>query len=351
MNKLKVLVVDDEKMVVNYISKILEKSGFETELAYNGKEAIAKFLGDDKINIIITDILMPEMNGIELTEKIRSTRRNIRPYIIVLTSKNDEDTVKEALEKGADDFLFKPTTPVILNAYMKKAVRYLNSIDPNLLVVIPITLIDSKDKYTTFHSRNVKLYSNILGRLYLNELNPVNEIDGMLIEPNDFLTYLEIAALLHDVGKIGVPDYLILKPVRYTPDEYALMKTHTIEGAKLFSNLIHQYPNNLLLKMCLEATRWHHERWDGKGYPDGLKGDRIPLVARIVAIADVFDALTTRRAYRNEYKPEEAIDIMVKEEEGHFDPKLLEIFVEHKQLFYSLAKSRLAVQLEELRNQ
>lgn len=343
---MKILVVDDENMVVKYISSILERSGYEIQVAYNGKEALSKFLAEDDLNIIITDILMPEMSGIELTERIRSQRRKIRPYIIVLTSKNDEYTVKEALEKGADDFLFKPVTPNILNAYVRKAVRYVTSIDPYLLITIPITLLDSKDTYTTFHSGNVRLYSNILAKLYVDEGNdlPVND-------PNDFLTYLEVAALLHDVGKIGVPDYLIIKPTKYTPEEYIMMKNHTTEGAKLFSRLIKDYPNNLLLKMCLEVTRWHHERWDGKGYPDGLKEDRIPLVARIVAIADVFDALTTRRAYRNEYTPEEAIDIMVKEEEGHFDPKLLEIFVEHKQLFSSLARSRLAVQLEELRNQ
>uniref|UniRef100_A0A7C5U358 HD domain-containing protein n=1 Tax=Fervidobacterium nodosum TaxID=2424 RepID=A0A7C5U358_9BACT len=139
--------------------------------------------------------------------------------------------------------------------------------------------------------------------------------------------------------------------VQGAPEEYIMMKNHTIEGAKLFSNLVKDYPSNSLLKMCLEVTRWHHERCDGKGYPDGLKGDRIPLAARIVAIADVFDALTTRRAYRNECTPEEAIDIMITEEEGYFDPKLLEIFVEHKQLFSLLSRSRLAVQLEELKNQ
>ncbi|MCX7654880.1 MAG: HD domain-containing protein, partial [Fervidobacterium sp.] len=133
------------------------------------------------------------------------------------------------------------------------------------------------------------------------------------------------------------------------PEEYQLMKKHSTEGAKIFSNLMKKYPNNSLIRICHEVTRWHHERWDGTGYPDGLKGTAIPLTARIVAIADVFDALTTRRSYRNEFTSEEAIKIMTDDENGHFDSHLLEILLKHKKLFTSIAQSRLAAQLDEVR--
>jgi len=125
------------------------------------------------------------------------------------------------------------------------------------------------------------------------------------------------------------------------------MKLHTTYGAAALERLVSKYRSNIL-KLSYEAARWHHERWDGRGYPDGLKGKDIPITARIVAIADVFDALTTKRIYRDEYTPEEAIKIMKKEEDGHFDPEIFECFLEHQRLFTSIARSRFASQLKEI---
>lgn len=139
-----------------------------------------------------------------------------------------------------------------------------------------------------------------------------------------------------------------MKPGRYSPEERKIMETHTTKGALAMTNLINRYPTSTIIKTCYEIVRWHHERWDGKGYPDGLKGKEIPISARIVAIADVFDALTTRRIYRNEYSPEQALEIMINEEDGHFDPEIFKIFLQHDKLFTALAKSRMTAQILEI---
>ncbi|MEJ5258546.1 MAG: HD domain-containing phosphohydrolase [Fervidobacterium sp.] len=344
-----VLVIDDDALVRNYISSVLKKFHIAVETAENGEEGYNIFKASPESHkIVIVDLMMSVMGGLEFIEKVRKNYMPPYPYIIVLTSKGEEDIVAECLDLGANDFLTKPITPKLLVTYVRKAFKTISMIDPNLLLEIPTKLMESKDLYTVLHSENVRLYSSVLSKLLLQETDYVDIDEAYRNSLYDFTYEIEVGALLHDTGKIAIPDLIWMKPGRYSPEERKIMETHTTKGALAMTNLINRYPTSTIIKTCYEIVRWHHERWDGKGYPDGLKGKEIPISARIVAIADVFDALTTRRIYRNEYSPEQALEIMINEEDGHFDPEIFKIFLQHDKLFTALAKSRMTAQILEI---
>ncbi|WP_448378442.1 HD domain-containing phosphohydrolase [Fervidobacterium sp.] len=343
-----ILAIDDDPLVRKYVESVLKpivSNVFLSENGLQGIEMLEKMFDD--IDVVIVDLMMPVMDGFEFVKHVRKRFPGQKPYIIVLTSKGEEDTIAQCFELGANDFLTKPISGKLLQIYVKKALSIANSIDPGLLLEIPLRLLGTRDKYTLFHSENVKMYTSVLTKILLTKSEEGEFSQELPISSQKNIIELETAALVHDVGKIAVPDFIWQKPGRFTPEERNLMKLHTTYGAVALERLLNKYRNHLL-KLCYEATRWHHERWDGKGYPDGLKEREIPITARIIAIADVFDALTTKRIYRDEYTPEEAIEIMKNEEVGHFDPEIFQIFLEHERLFASIAKSRLTSQLKEI---
>lgn len=195
-------------------------------------------------------------------------------------------------------------------------------------------MIELRDKHTSDHVRNVSLFSTLLARAYIEEEEKAEGLHDSFVED------LGIAALFHDVGKILIPESILQKPGPLTVEEYEIMKSHTTRGAEILKNALKTHPENHLLSLCYDVIRYHHEKWDGSGYPDGLKEEQIPLAARIVAIADVFDALTSNRHYRDAFSPEEALRIMQTEEKEHFDPDLFSIFLEYVQFFENIKKLR-----------
>ena len=344
---IKILVVDDDDQIRDNIAEVLSQEGYQVYVASTGKEALQK-VEEISPDIILTDYVMPEVDGIALCKNIKNNPDTLDIGVILITGLQDLDTKIKGLSAGADDFLTKPFLFPELIARIKSLAKIKKYRDfmknyqqilerevakqtarlqkANLQLRLAFSEIKNlsleviyrlskaaeyRDEHTGQHILRVSSYSEVIGKKL-----------GLTDEQLELLKY---GSPLHDIGKLGIPDYILLKPGKLTPDEWEIMKLHTIIGAEILQGSKIKY-----LKAAEKIALFHHERWDGKGYPYGLKGKKIPLFARITAIADVFDALTTNRPYRK------AIDIdtafkMIQEEAGtHFDPELVKIFLDIK---------------------
>ncbi|MCQ2010966.1 MAG: HD domain-containing phosphohydrolase [Sporolactobacillus sp.] len=190
-----------------------------------------------------------------------------------------------------------------------------------------VRLLESRDVTSGFHVERVSTLCKLLAE-YLQRLPKYKTIINDV-----FIDNLYKSSPLHDIGKVGIPDKILLKPGKLTVEEFEVMKTHTTIGANTLTQVQDKYSGNKFLELGIELTRWHHERWDGTGYPDGLKGEKIPLSARIVAIADVYEALRSKRVYKSAYSHEKATQIIKEYRSSHFDPKLVDVFLEHADAF------------------
>ncbi|MEN3185111.1 MAG: HD domain-containing phosphohydrolase [Atribacterota bacterium] len=324
MSDFKVLLVDDEPVIIEVIAKYLETWGYEVQSAGNGKEALEIFEGHPHAyRIIITDLSMPEMDGFEMITALRNRLSYVYPYIIVLSGHGEEEAVIRALECGADDFLEKPVSAKKLFAYLRSGLRKLTWSTLDVVLELPLKIIEMQDGHTGKHVRDIRILSFILARAYSERYE---------VEDLRFAERLRIASAFHDIGKIIISTDLLRKPGPYTPEERKLVENHTFYGADILKEAIMRHPENEILKTCYEVALYHHERFDGSGYPYGLRGEEIPLSARIVAVADVFNALTSARHYRPAYSLDEAYAIMEKERK-RFDPKVFSILFEYRSFF------------------
>ncbi|MBI4831577.1 MAG: response regulator, partial [Candidatus Lindowbacteria bacterium] len=311
MAKSTILVVDDEKIIVDLHRKLLEKEGYRVVVASNGREALKK-VAAEKPDLVLTDVFMPEMNGLELCSRLKKGERTNLIPIIMATAADDFDNKIRGIETGADDFLAKPVRPKELSARVKSLLRIkslTDSLDSAETVIFSLAnAIEAKDQFTKGHTDRVSSLAASLGE-YIG------------LSPEDIST-LGKGGILHDIGKIGIKDTILNKPGRLTAEEFEEIKKHPETGEKIC------YPLHSL-QPVLPIIKHHHEKYDGSGYPSGLVGEDIPLLARIMAIVDVYDALTSRRAYRDAMAHTEAMEILRKETaEKKFDPALLEKFGE-----------------------
>lgn len=242
---------------------------------------------------------------------------------------DSDDDVLKAFDLGADEVLIKPIGPKRLVATVLSSLNKLKMITFDVLVNSLVNMMSFRDKYTGNHARNVKLLSTLIARAYSEEF----DLD------EEFVENVGTAALLHDMGKILVPEQILQKPDKLSKQEFEIVKEHTTKGSAVLQQSLQLHPENDTLKTIYEVVRYHHENWDGTGYPDGLRGEEIPLSARIVRVADVFDALTSDRYYRKAYPPDQALEMM-KSSEDHFDPQILKILIEHHRFFLSIARSK-----------
>jgi len=334
VSEVRILVVEDDEVFAKYVCETLSNAGYKAQWVNNGQEALDIFSEDEHVyRVLFVDLMMPKIDGFQLIQKIRSNFKNVYPYIVVLSSLSNDEAIVRAINLGADDFLVKPVSQQKLISYVKSAFRKLQLITLDVLIELPVKMIELRDKHTSDHVRNVSLFSTLLARAYVEE--------GKAQELHDsFVEDLGIAALFHDVGKILIPESILQKPGLLTAEEYEIMKSHTTRGSEILKSALKTHPENHLLSVCYDVVRYHHEKWDGSGYPDGLKGEQIPLAARIVAIADVFDALTSDRHYRDAFSSEEALKIMQTEEKEHFDPDLFSVFLEYVRFFENIKKLR-----------
>lgn len=284
----RVLVVDDIAGNVNLLRALLERDGYAVSTARSGLEALEAVAALPP-DLVVLDVMMPGIDGFETCRRLKALPgMRLIPVVLVTALYESDDRIR-GIEAGADDFLSKPLNPHELSARVRSLLRikkYTDDLDSAESVILSLALtIEARDPSTEGHCQRLAAYASALG--------------GALGLGPEEIEALGRGGVLHDIGKIGVPDAVLLKPGPLTDEERRLMRTHTVIGDRLCGQL-------RLLERVRPIVRWHHERLDGSGYPDGLCGDAIPLVAQIVSVVDVFDALTTWRPYRQPLSPQDA---------------------------------------------
>jgi len=332
----RILIVDDEEMICSIFSRRLTREGYSCVTAQNGKEALHHFY-KDSFSLIISDIKMPEMDGIELLKEVRAVHPGI--LMIMVTAYPEIDLALEAMRLGAYDFIIKPADLELVILSVKRAFekkRLENEVEiyhKNLerlveertvklqqayrtlkkayldSVKVLAEAIDAKDPYTRGHSDRVR-------RMSL-------QIATSLGFTEERIEILEYGALLHDIGKIGIKDEILRKPEALSPEEYHIIQEHPLIGVKIVEGIE-------FFKDKIPMIRNHHEHFDGHGYPDGLMGEDIPLEARIIAVPDAFDAMASLRPHRKDMSLEAILSEMERHRGKQFDPKVLEIFLKEK---------------------
>lgn len=303
------LVVDDEKTNLHIMEQILHKE-YQLHFATSGQEAIALAL-QYKPDMILLDVVMPEMDGFETCRQLKQNPALQNIPVIFVTGMSDIANEYQGFKLGAVDYISKPVSPPIVLARIK---NHLSLVSIQALQDTQLEIVrrlgraaEYKDNETGLHVIRMSHYSMLLSRAA-----------GMTTEQQELILH---AAPMHDVGKIGIPDHILLKPGRLSPEEWHMMSQHPQIGADIIGT--HPSP---ILQLAHQIALTHHERWDGKGYPNQLQKEQIPLVGRIIAIADVFDALTTKRPYKAEWPVQDAVNYMLKSSGSHFDPELIVLF-------------------------
>jgi putative two-component system response regulator len=290
-----VVVADDLEANLDLIGGMLTRDGYAVHTAPDGEAALA-LIHELKPDLVISDVLMPRMSGFELCRRLKQDRATRLVPVVLVTSLGEREDRIEGINAGADDFLTKPVNPHELRARVRSLVRlkkFTDDLDSAESVILSLALtVEARDSCTGRHCERMAAYAAALGI--------------QLDLPDEDIAALHRGGYLHDVGKVAVPDSILLKPGRLTAEEFEIMKRHTVAGEAVCGDL-------RLLQPVRPIVRSHHERRDGSGYPDGLSGDAIPLLAQIMGIVDVYDALTTKRPYRTPLSPAEACAELVRE--------------------------------------
>lgn len=353
-SKKTIFIVDDSPENVAVINNVL-KERYKTKIATHPLKALETIMrADVKPDLILLDILMPEMDGYAVCEKLKYSMATKDIPIIFLTSLKDCEDEEKGLRAGAVDFIQKPISPSILLARVSTHLklkevqdfqRLENVILENMVkertqqleeshhatMVAMGSLAESRDPETGAHIFRTQYYVKLLAEtLYLKGLYS-DTLD------RDYIKYLFKAAPLHDIGKVAIPDHILLKCGPLTDEEFDIMKTHTLMGERSIKAAIDQMElQNDFFFIAQEVIATHHEKWDGSGYPNGLIEDQIPLGGRIMAIADVYDALRSSRPYKEGFSHEKACGIIMEQKGRHFDPVLCDTFEEIAPQFASI---------------
>lgn len=331
------------------ICDILDSQGYEAIPFKKAGEAI-RSVESIRPDAILLDAVMPGMDGYEACERLRSIEA-LRSVPIIFVSGVQEPFEKvRAFRLGAVDYLTKPfhideirariATHLRMGLLQRKTEKYAEELGDLVkekvqeisnsqmaLIFAMAKLSESRDGETGRHMERIQEFCRILAERLREKPGYAHEIG------EDFLSNLICASPLHDIGKVGIADEILLKPGRLTSEEFEIMKGHAALGANTLQAVLEKYPGNDFVQMGIEIARSHHERWDGSGYPDGLKKTAIPLSARIMGLADVYDALRAKRPYKDPLPHEKAVKIIREESGTHFDPKIVDTFLENHELF------------------
>jgi putative two-component system response regulator len=317
---MQVLIAEDDEISRAMLENTLTHAGFEVITACDGVEAL-EALRDGNCRLVIADWDMPRMNGIELCHAIRRGEFAGYVYVILLTSHNNPEEAVEGLTAGADDFIKKPFDPSELAIRVQTGERLLSLESREVTIFALAKLAESRDPETGAHLDRVRNYCRVIAQNLAGNPKFRSEIDG------EFIRLIYATSPLHDIGKVGIPDHVLLKPGLLNEAEYAVMKTHAQLGAETLGAALDLFPHAKFLKMACEIAATHHERWDGSGYPNGLRREEIPLGGRILAVADVYDALCSKRVYKDAYSHNIARAIIMEASGKHFDPEVVKGFL------------------------
>ncbi len=332
----KILIVDDSEMNRAILADMLGGE-FDIIEAENGADGIAMMQKHSMdISLVLLDIVMPVMDGFGVLTEMNKYRWIEDIPVIMISAERGSSHIERAFELGITDFISRPfdalivhrrvVNTILLYAKQKRLAAmvteqiYEKEQRSSLMIDILSHCVEFRNGESGMHVRNV----HILTETLLSAL--VRKTDRYHVNQTD-ISVISMASALHDIGKITIPEEILNKPGKFTPEEFAIMKTHSMVGAEMLENLP-SYQNESLVRFAYQICRWHHERWDGRGYPDGLKGDEIPISAQIVAMADVYDALTSERVYKPPFSHEQAVSMIVGGECGQFNPLVLECLKE-----------------------
>lgn len=325
---MRILIVDDDPISLAMLENALQQHGYEVVCANNGLEAL-EIVRAGEIRMIISDWMMPEMSGVELCRAVRAEGMSHYVYFVLLTSRSEAHAV-EGLDAGADEYLTKPFEPGELLARVRAARRVLSLETRDVTIFALAKLAESRDPETGAHIERVQNYARTLATELHRRGEHADQVDA------EYIRLIYSTSPLHDIGKVAIPDCVLLKPGRLTDREFDIMKTHASAGAMTLENALHRFPEARFLRVARDIAAAHHERWDGSGYPRGLVGEDIPLAGRIVALADVYDALVSRRVYKDAFNPDIARAIILDETGKQFDPAVIEAFKAQEDTFLEI---------------
>ena len=330
--KPQILLVDDSAMNRMILKEILggDYSILEAE---NGQECLEKMQAEaGNIALVLLDINMPVMDGFEVLKAMNTNHTIEDVPVIMISSDDSDDAIRRSYELGASDYVNRPfdarivyrrvTNTIKLYAKQRRLVQMVSDQirarenNTDMLVGVLSHIVEFRNGESGAHVRHIRIITELL----LHRLLEISSQYPITAEQQD---NIPLASALHDIGKIGIDEKILNKPGKLTPEEFEVVKTHSMLGAEMLHQL-ENFNEQPLLQTAYEITRWHHERWDGRGYPDGLKGDEIPISAQLVALADVYDALTSERCYKKAFSHEKAVQMILNGECGAFNPLLLQ---------------------------
>jgi putative two-component system response regulator len=349
----KILVIDDEKFFIDVIVELLNGE-YKVSVAMDGEQGLRRAQADPPPDLILLDILMPDKDGYEVCRELKENPATRDIPVIFLTVKSEVVDEVKGFELGAVDYILKPISPPIVKARvathlaLNRARRQLAR--QNQLLEVKVTerteelsrtkdvaiycmasLAETRDAETGKHILRTQNYVRTLARSLKNHPRFRGYLNDEIIE------MLYKTSPLHDIGKVGVPDQILLKPGKLDPDEWEEMKMHTVYGHDSLLRAEQVLGTTDFLQMAREIAHTHHERWDGTGYPRGLKGDDIPISGRLMAVADVYDALISFRVYKKAISHEQAVETILQASGSHFDPDIIERFVALQEEFRRIA--------------
>jgi putative two-component system response regulator len=349
-----ILLVDDAPDNLVLMNELL-KPMYTIKIAKNGEKALQIAQSDTPPDLILLDIMMPGMDGYEVCRRLKSQEATRDIPIIFLTAKSDVDAEKQGLDLGAVDFLSKPISPPIALARVRNHLQLKSSADflrdkndylehevsnrtQEVMAIQDVTILamasmaETRDTETGNHIRRTQFYVKLLAEKLRNHPRFAATLTDA------YINILFKSAPLHDIGKVGIPDRILLKPAKFDDAEFEIMKTHTTLGRDAIEHAEQALGTPLpFLTVAKEIAYGHQEKWDGSGYPQGLAGDAIPLSARLMAVADVYDALISRRVYKEGMPHEKAVQIIIDGKGKHFDPDMIDAFLELQDEFRAIA--------------
>lgn len=351
-----ILIVDDTPENLSVLGELLQPS-YRVRAANSGRRALQMAHSAPPPDLILLDVMMPEMDGYDVLSELRADPYTARIPVIFVTAMDGTQDEEHGLDCGAVDYITKPIRPAIVlarirtqlelkrardllsdqNAYLEAEVAHRlaeNQLIQEVSIHALARLAETRDPETGNHLRRTQEYVRTLAKALQHHPRFSHYLDNHTIDA------LAKSAPLHDIGKVGIPDHILLKPGKFTPEEWEIMKTHAELGAKAIAQAEADTEKTVeFLHIAKEIAHYHHEKWDGSGYPCALAGDRIPIAARLMALADVFDALICKRVYKPAFTLADARQLILDGNGSHFDPDIVKAFSEHFDSFVAIAKT------------